>query len=147
MKTPKRKKLNDCYTALQHMKNNTRPTRKTKDGSIPTHSVVPVPDVPETTVLKNCLKWLREHRIMCNRHDCGVRQTPSGLIQFGIKDAGDIIGILPNGVHLEIECKRGRGGRLSAGQQDRMRDIRATNGAYLVVHGVLELEYYMGGLV
>jgi len=71
----------------------------------------------------------------------------AGQAVYGIKHAGDIIGILPNGVHFEIETKRGKGGKLSKGQQERMADVRATGGVYLVVHGVNELEFLMKGLI
>ena len=149
MKPPTRKqKLDNCYEAYHHAKHGTRPGRRARDGSIPTHSVVPVPDVLEAEVLKDCIKWLKSHRIFHDRHDCGSGDlVGAGQTQYGIKYAGDIIGILPDGRHLEIETKRGKGGRLSAGQQERMADVRATNGVYLVVHGVAELEWLMRGLV
>jgi len=66
--------------------------------------------------------------------------TPSGWHTYGIVGSGDIIGLLPSGRHLEIECKSGRGGRLSTAQQKRMADIRGNNGLYLVVCSVEELE-------
>jgi hypothetical protein len=63
--------------------------------------------------------------------------------RYGIKDAGDIIGLLPSGRHLEIECKRGRGGSWSLGQQHRCKIIRENNGVYMLVHGLPELEILM----
>lgn len=149
MKPPtKKQKLDNCYEAYHHTKHGTRPTRGAKDGSIPTHPVVPVPDVLEAEVLKDCKKWLTSHRIFHDRHDCGSGDlVGAGQARYGIRFAGDIIGILPNGIHFEIETKRGKGGRQSRGQQKRMVDVRATNGVYLVVHGVAELEYYWKGLV
>jgi len=145
-KPTKKQKLDNCYEAYHHSKHGTRPGRKAKDGSIPTHPVVSVPDRAESDVLKDCMLWLARHRIFHSRHDCGGGSWGIKFAIFGIKHAGDIHGILPSGIHLEIECKRGKGGRLSAGQQERMADVRATNGVYLVVHGVSELEYYMKGL-
>jgi len=144
----KKQKLDNCYEAYHHAKHGTRPTRKAKDGSIPTHPVVPVPELSESDVLRDCHRWLQIHRIFHNRHDCGSGDLAgAGQAVYGIKHAGDIIGILPDGRHLEVECKRGKGGRLSAGQQERMADVRATNGVYLVVHGKNELEYLMKGLI
>lgn len=144
----KKQKLDNCYEVYHHAKHGTRPTRKARDGSIPTHPVVPVPDILERDVLKECIKWLKSHHIFCDRHDCGAGNVSgAGYATYGIKHAGDIHGILPNGIHLEIECKRGKGGRLSIWQQKRMADVRATNGVYLVVHGVAELEFLMKGLV
>jgi hypothetical protein len=148
MKPPtKKQNLNNCYEAYHHMKHGTRPTRKARDGSIPTHPVVPVPELPEAKVLKQCLQWLKRHRIMADRHTPGNIGVGVGHVTFGIISAGDIMGILPDGVHFEIETKRGKGGRQSAGQQKRMADVRATNGVYLVCHGVAELEFLMGGLI
>ena len=137
-------KLADAFATYTAAKQGTKPKRGAKDGSIPTHPVVPCPDLPEAEVLKRCLKWLRARRVFCDRHDCG---SGPGHARYGIKGAGDIIGILHDGRHFEIECKKGKGGRLSKGQQERMAEVRATEGEYFVVHGVPELKYYMEGLI
>jgi hypothetical protein len=107
---------------------------------------VPVKGLPETGVLAECRKWLKQHRIFHDRHDCGAGDFGHGFATYGIVGAGDIIGILPDGIHFEIETKAGGGGRLSAVQQKRMADVQATNGVYLVVHGVEELVDMMRGL-
>ncbi|KKK92188.1 hypothetical protein LCGC14_2705410, partial [marine sediment metagenome] len=69
-----------------------------------------------------------------------------GHARYGIKGAGDIIGVL-SGVHFEVECKKGKGGRLSVNQQKRMRDVRAAGGVYQVVHGIPEMGHYFEGLL
>jgi len=119
-----------------------------KDGSIRTHAIVPVdPKKLEHEVLADCLSWLCEHRVFCNRHDSGSFQNERGQWGcYGIINSGDIHGMLKNnwGKHFEIECKRGSGGRLSKGQQQRMKDVRVNDSLYFVVHGVEELEHYMG---
>lgn len=133
----------DAYKAIREGK----PVKRAhaKDGSIATHPVVPVEDKSEKEVLADCFTWLRRHKILCNRNNVGAgAMGESGFYSYGIKNAGDIIGLLPTGRHLEIECKAGKGGRLSLGQQKRMRNIRDNNGIYLVVHGIEELEYLMG---
>lgn len=66
------------------------------------------------------------------------------IFTYGIIGAGDILGLLPDGRHFEVECKRGRGGRLSEEQQKRWKKIRENNGLYVVVHGVRELELLLG---
>ena len=119
-----------------------------RDGSIATKPVVPVAPLPEKTVLSDCLEWLRRHHIFCNRHDAGTFQNDRGQWgAYGIKGAGDIIGILHSnayyGVHFEVECKRGQGGRLSIEQQKRMKGVQDSGGLYFVVHGWQELEHYM----
>ncbi len=142
-------KIDDCFTAFECIRDG-KPVKRSgaKDGSIATKSVVPVPDLLESQVMVLCKNWLKQHRIMCNRNNTGTGQIGiSGVYSYGIKDGGDLIGLLPSGTHFEIELKRGRGGRLSKGQQKRMQDVRANNGLYFVVHGVEELIYYFKGLV
>jgi hypothetical protein len=145
MKRPTKKdKLNEAAAFYQAAKTGTRPTLKR--GPISTHPVVPCPDIPEEGkdgVKDLCYKWLRARRILCNKHACG-RQN--GIL-YGIKHSGDIHGYLQDGTGFEIECKAGKGGRLSVGQQKRMEDVRAAGGVYLVVHGVEELEHLMWGKI
>lgn len=118
-----------------------------KDSSIPTHPVAPIEDKSETEVLAECLDWLRQHHIFCNRHDCGAGNFGFGYATYGIKNAGDIIGILPNGVHFEVETKAGKGGRLSKGQQKRMEDVKRNGAYYFIVHSAKELSYCFTFLV
>lgn len=151
MTKSKQDKLAEPYTLYQAAKTGQPPKRGARDGSIPTKSVVPCPDLPEAEVLKQCLTWLRARRVFCDRHDCG---SGPGHVRYGILGAGDIIGILPYrdeyglyGYHFEVETKKGRGGRLSEDQQERMRGVRAAGGKYFVVHGTNELAYYFKGLI
>ena len=146
MSKTKRQKLAEYNTAYNAAKAGTRPRRQPK-GGIQTHPVVPVPSKSEAKVLAECLKWLRGRRVFCTRHDCGAGDLGHGFATYGIKYSGDIHGILPSGIHFEVECKRGGGGVQSEGQQERMRGVRATGGQYWVVHGLDELVHYMGGLV
>ena len=142
-KKPNKSDIGAVYARLVHAnRTGEPPTKVRKDGSIATKPVVPCPDWAEKDVVKACISWLRRHRVFCNRHDVGSGDFGQGYATYGIKGAGDIIGLTPKGVHFEIECKKGKGGSLSKGQQKRMKDIRGNNGIYLVVHGISELEYY-----
>ncbi len=82
---------------------------------------------------------------MANRNNTGFGDIHStgGFYHYGLKDAGDIIGLNKFGVHFEIECKKSNGSRLSLGQQIRMMKILASKGIYLVCHGVEELESWV----
>ena len=72
----------------------------------------------------------------------------TGFFTYGIVGSADITGILRNGgQRLEIECKAGKGGRLSLDQQKFRQDIIENNGVYLIVHGVSELEFLMKGVL
>lgn len=143
-KQTKQQKMNDLYTAYKCIQAGAAVKRDgAKDGSIATHPVVPVLPFPEKTVVATCISWLRKHNIFCSRHDSGTFQNIRGQWgSYGIRNSGDIHGILHSGIHFEIECKRGKGGRLSSGQQKRMREVQETKGVYLVIHGLEELEYY-----
>lgn len=135
----RKQKLDDCYTAYIATKQGQRPKREAKDGSVPTHSVVPVPPLPEADVQDECVKWLKQHRIFHDTHDCG---SGHGHAIYGIKGAGDVIGILPGGKHFELEIKRGVGGRFSLIQQQRLQTVRDAKGFYFIIHGKEELEHY-----
>ena len=145
----KKQKLDDYFDAFKCVQGDKKVKRsKAKDGSIQTHPVVPCPDLPECEVLVLCLVWLKDHNIFCNSLNNGTVQTASGWHSYGIRGAGDIMGLLPDtGRHFEVECKRGRGGKLSEAQQKRMVDVKNNNGIYLVVHGVAEMEYLFKGEV
>jgi hypothetical protein len=145
----KAQKCRDLGNAIIQMRKGEKIRRiGAKDGSVPTHPVVPVdPTKSEKAVLAMCLSWLRKHHVMCNRHDAATFQNDRGQWgTYGILGSGDIHGIFRyhDGKHFEVECKRGKGGRLSKDQQKRKRNVEYNNGLYFVVHGVEELIYYMG---
>jgi len=145
----KAQKFNDLARAYKQIQEG-KPVRRigAKDGSTLTHPVINTPDVLEKIVLQDCLEWLRKKKIICDRNNTGAGEMgTSGFYNYGIKNGGDIIGLTKQGVHYELECKRGRGGRLSEGQQKRMRQVRDSGGLYFVVHGVEELEFLMGDYV
>ncbi len=142
----KSQKLGDYYAAFKCIREG-KPVKRSgaKDGSIPTHPVVEVtPDLSEVTVLKNCLDWFRGRGIVANRNNTGFGDIhgTGGFYHYGLKDAGDIIGLTYIGKHFEVEVKKSNGGRLSLGQQERMKKIQDSKGLYFIVHGVEELEHY-----
>ncbi len=146
MKQRTRKQKNaDNFQAYQCIKGG-RPVKRTgaKDGSKPVHPMCPVdPDKTEDEVLADCLEWLTKRRIFHDRHDVGgANIAGAGFAVYGIKGAGDIIGITRHGIHFEIETKRGKGGRWKKEQQERCQKVFATKGVYLLISGVEELEYY-----
>ncbi|MCP4596228.1 hypothetical protein [Neptuniibacter sp.] len=140
---PNRSDIGAAYARLARAARTGEPPEKVrKDGSIATKPVVYCRPDTEREVVTDCIHWLTRYRIFANRHDVGAGNLGAGYATYGIKGAGDIIGLLPDGTHLEIECKKGIGGRLSKGQQKRMEDIRRNNGIYLIIHGIPELAYY-----
>ena len=116
-----KQKYADLADAYKCIRGNKKVKRQgTKDGSIATHPVIDIVfPKSEKIVLPMCLEWLRHHHIFCNRSNVGAGELGSS----------------------------GYRGKLSVGQQKRMRDIRSNNGLYFVCHGVEELEYFMGDLI
>jgi len=160
MRQTKAKRLKDwalTFKAISEGRQPVRPTRK--DGSLPTRPVVRVDEAKtEHKVMDECMAWLEARGCLVDRMNVGagiLRRDPindilgghnEGYCQYGIKDAGDICGMLPDGRHLEVEVKKGRGGSWSEGQQKRCADVWAHNGVYLLVHGIEELKHYLIGV-
>lgn len=60
-------------------------------------------------------------------------------MRFGFKGSADILGILPDGRFLAVECKREKGGVLSKEQIEFRDRIKENKGVYILVHSVEEL--------
>ena len=137
----KAQKLGDYFQAFKCVQEG-KPVKRSgaKDGSIRIKPFLSTNAIPEREVLKQCLDWLRKHGIVADRLNVGTGELgTSGYRVYGIVGGGDIIAILPSGMHLEVETKSGKGGRLSLRQQRRKEKIQRNNGYYFVVCGVNEL--------
>ncbi|MBW8002585.1 MAG: hypothetical protein FVQ80_11275 [Planctomycetes bacterium] len=145
----KRDKMRRLGEGILEIRDHGKPLPHRKDGGKSTKPITPCPDVLEAEVLKAVMTWLKRNRILCDRNNVGSGDLDNrgAIHSYGIKYGGDIMGCLPDGIHFEVECKRGRGGVLSVGQQKRRDLIRKNHGIYLVIHGVPELELMMKGLL
>ena len=112
-----------------------------KDGSIATKPFINGRDLPEADVLKACISWLKIRCIGAKRINNGAGDFGGGFRYYGIKGAGDIL-CCHGGQYIEVECKAGRGGRLSKTQQKHRDWVEFHGGFYFVVHGVGELEHF-----
>ena len=92
----------------------------------------------ESEVLKQCLEYLKMRNIFAWRNNSGA--VKNGKLRFGMPGSSDILGILPNGQFLAIECKREKGGILSDKQVEFLSRIKENGGAALVVHSLNDLE-------
>jgi hypothetical protein len=98
-------------------------------------------------------EYLAAHGIPHWRINTGALKTPDGrLVRFGAPGMCDWYALMPGGASLWIECKRGRGGRLSGAQKAFIDTINAGgNGKThaIVVNSVDTLvgEIYRLGLV
>lgn len=95
----------------------------------------------ESDVQTACLEYLRIRRIFHWRQNSGAFRTQSGrwFKCCSIKGVSDILGVLPDGRFLAVECKSESGGRLSPEQKEFLSNINANGGLGVVVHSVDEL--------
>ena len=93
----------------------------------------------ENIVLKNCLDYLTVKNIFHYRNNTGAVKIGKRFVRFGYAGSSDIIGILPDGRFLAVECKREKCGVVSEVQKDFIKKIQENNGVACVVHSVEEL--------
>ena len=95
---------------------------------------------PESEVLKQCLEYLQLHGIFAFRNNTGALKSGRRFIHFGYPGSSDILGILPGGKFLAVECKREKGGKLSDLQIDFLNRIKENGGVAVCVHSVEDLK-------
>jgi len=97
-------------------------------------------NTPESLVLDGCLQYLEIRGIYHWRNNTGAVQVrPGQFMRFGKVGSSDILGILPGGKLLCIECKA-KSGRLSPEQKQFLDDARELGALALVVRGWQELD-------
>jgi hypothetical protein len=95
---------------------------------------------PEGRVKAACLRYLEKRGIKAWNNPSGaVRIVPDRWLHFGKKGSADILGILPGGRFLAVECKA-PDGRLSPEQREFLADIKALGGLAVMVRGWKELD-------
>ena len=118
------------------------------EGKDPFSITPPVPVAPkikrprqhqETDLIRECLQWLAAHGIFSWRNNSGVLWTGGRPISYGLPGSSDIIGCLPMGRFLAVECKSSAG-KQSDSQKKFQEKICAHNGVYLLIRSVQELE-------
>jgi hypothetical protein len=98
-------------------------------------------DTPEGCVLDGCLRYLEARRIYHWRNNTGAVQiAPGRYIRFGKVGSSDILGVLPGGRLLCVECKAPNGGRLSPEQKQFLAEVRGMGAFAVVVRGWWELD-------
>lgn len=103
-----------------------------------------LPPVPESQVLRDCLAYLQLMGVFAWRQNTGVAMLKGrgGNLQpvkFGFSGVSDIIGMLPDGRFLAVECKR-VGGVVSDAQRAFLDEVERRGGLAVVVHCVDELD-------
>ena len=147
MKKPNKQDVGGAYARLIKERRTGKSVKKgRKDGGLPTK---PLPFLefvakPESIVLKECVDWFKKHGYGAKRMNNGAGDFGGGFRSFGIKGAGDIM-VIKNGRHIEIECKKGKGGVQSKSQQKHQKWLEHNGASYLIIHDVSELDFHFLG--
>lgn len=91
-------------------------------------------------MLSQCLEYLKMLGIFCWRNNVGCAKIGNRFMRFGLKGSSDILGIMPDGRFLAVECKREKGGKLSEEQSAFLDAIRSRGGLAICANSVHELE-------
>lgn len=95
----------------------------------------------ESEILKECLSVLKEMKIFCWRQNTGAFQTKNGgFFRSSIAGVSDILGLLPNGRFLAVECKREKGGVVSEAQKNFLSQIDSNGGLAIVSNNAESLK-------
>jgi hypothetical protein len=97
-------------------------------------------DTPENRVKAECLKYLKLRQIKAWSNPSGAVQIrPGKFMSFGLKGSSDILGVLPGGKIICIECKAGHG-RLSPEQREFLEDIKNRGGLAIVAKSFRDID-------
>ena len=98
--------------------------------------------VTEDQVIREVKSVIKLNGLMIQRINTGCFSigTPSNRRYIRTADKGtlDFVGMDHHGRHVEIECKRPVGGRLSPEQKRRIETINGCGGVAIVVHSGYE---------
>jgi hypothetical protein len=95
---------------------------------------------PEGRVKAACIRYLEKRGIMAWNNPSGtVRIAPDRWLHFGKKGSSDILGILPRGRFLAVECKAEHG-RLSPEQRQFLTDVKALGGLAIVAKSWRDID-------
>lgn len=94
---------------------------------------------PENEVKNACLRWLKDRGIFAWRNNTGMAWIGNHPIRFGLPGSGDILGLLPDGKFLSIECKS-KTGKQSDVQKRFQENIEQNNGVYVLAYSVKDVE-------
>lgn len=93
----------------------------------------------ETDLVRACLQLLALRGIFAWRNNTGVMRRGAHVYWVGLKGSSDILGLLPDGRFLAIECKR-PGNRLTPDQRTFQQRVIQHHGVAWVVWSAAQLE-------
>lgn len=94
------------------------------------------------SIVKPCLQYLAMKGILAWRNNTGAfageYKGKKRFVKFGVKGGSDILGIMPGGRALAVECKM-PGEKVTADQEAFLATARNAGAFVAVVHSVDEL--------
>jgi hypothetical protein len=93
---------------------------------------------PEGKIVKECLEWLTTNGYYCWRNNSGAVRSGGRMVRYGKIGSSDILGIMPDGRFMAIECKV-KGGRCTSDQVNFIVAIHERGGFVRIVHSLEEL--------
>jgi hypothetical protein len=96
-------------------------------------------DTPEGKVKADCLEYLRLIGAFVWNNPTGAYQArPGEWVHFGKTGSADIIGLLPGGRFIAVECKADTG-RVSGKQQEFLEQVRGMGGIAIVARSYSDI--------
>lgn len=93
-----------------------------------------------TSLVNACLWWCKAHGIKAHKHNSGATATArGGFVRYGFAGCPDILGVLPGGKHMAVECKTGTG-RLTPEQDEYRREVEALGAVFVLARDLEALE-------
>ena len=95
----------------------------------------------ERDTLRACMMYLAGTGVLCWRsNNTGIYSEKRGCHIFhGTKGVPDLIGVLPGGKFLGVECKSDKG-RQSDSQKEMQQRIEAAGGLYILARTIDDLQ-------
>jgi hypothetical protein len=93
---------------------------------------------PEGKIVKECLEWLNASGYYCWRNNSGAVRSDGRMVRYGKVGSSDILGIMPDGRFMAIECKVD-GGLVTKAQASFLCAIARPGGFARIIHSLEEL--------
>jgi len=97
----------------------------------------------ESGVLHDCLRVMKERGIFCWRQNTGAFKVENRFFRSSRAGVSDILGVMPNGRFIAVECKREIGGRVSDKQWEFLEAVENNNGIAFIAHSGEELAVFL----
>ena len=120
------------------------PHRRQSEISSPPRIRTKSKSQPENKVVQACLRWLKDRNIFAWRNNTGTAWIGDRPIRYGLVGSADILGLLPDGRFLAVECKSEKG-RQSDTQKTFEENITTNKGVYVLAYSAADLEERLNG--